>query len=521
MNSPSSSRSSITVGAISIDDSVTNFSNRRLFVDVYGPGRFITSACSAAASCTGLYATYSGTSMSCPHASGVVALWLSQTNEVAADPLQLRKVIECTGSRGVITGLGKNDKNVILQVPDSSTSLRAAVCAEVDSGCGGCPRNAECYYGQCICGDYWDGAQCTVMNPYISSLYASNVFVYGGSIDVSVDSSPPYNTLAFHWALYAYESQSATAYAGPITTKDGRRAYVVVFHRAPRQQASVGTICLVTVEVVLYLDDFSIDVVLVSSDGTACTQDSKSAVVTGFKGARFSEDVPSTVQSALLSVTNKKPPLSAKWTLVPTGVSTSSQPTFSPSFRPTNSGTISPTQKPTVKPTVKSTIKPTIKPSARPTLQPTFGPTVLRSQDPLCSTPFVTFLLSSALERMDRTGESQVDYGTVAGYQVVVRSNTRSLFATKDSQTIVCQEASVFSPTNSPAMISSPSPAPINQPLCSQPFVKLLLSEGLAKIDREGIAFVDYGLVNQYAVVVDAGSRCLTASKGTEIIVCC
>jgi hypothetical protein len=71
--SPASNKNAITVGATTSNDEVSYFSNYGECVDIYAPGSRIISIDSSSSSG---YASYSGTSMACPHVTGTVALML-------------------------------------------------------------------------------------------------------------------------------------------------------------------------------------------------------------------------------------------------------------------------------------------------------------------------------------------------------------------------------------------------------------------------------------------------------------
>ena len=77
-NAPASASSAITVAATDITDNMASYSCYGTCVDILAPGSAIVSACSSlsSSSCAGgtSYVSYYGTSMACPHVSGVTAL---------------------------------------------------------------------------------------------------------------------------------------------------------------------------------------------------------------------------------------------------------------------------------------------------------------------------------------------------------------------------------------------------------------------------------------------------------------
>ena len=100
--SPASAPSAITVGATTIDDERSSFSNFGSCVDIYAPGSGITSASHNCDCCT---TVKSGTSMACPIVSGVAATLLQDNNY---DPETLTQVLISTATVGAITDADPN-----------------------------------------------------------------------------------------------------------------------------------------------------------------------------------------------------------------------------------------------------------------------------------------------------------------------------------------------------------------------------------------------------------------------------
>lgn len=107
--SPASTVRAITVGASSNTDAKASFSNYGDRVDIFGPGVNILSTSFASDTAT---ATLSGTSMSAPHVTGVVALYL-ETNPDAT-PKEARDALVRTSTKDELTGLPADTKNRLL-----------------------------------------------------------------------------------------------------------------------------------------------------------------------------------------------------------------------------------------------------------------------------------------------------------------------------------------------------------------------------------------------------------------------
>lgn len=100
--SPAASQNAVTVGASSIDDSMAWFSNHGKCVDVFGPGKDITSAWIGSTVATN---TISGTSMASPHVAGLLTLFLSQPQHEDKTPKELKDFVIELSSKGMVTGL--------------------------------------------------------------------------------------------------------------------------------------------------------------------------------------------------------------------------------------------------------------------------------------------------------------------------------------------------------------------------------------------------------------------------------
>jgi len=109
--SPAFVPAAITVGSTTSRDARSSFSNYGSCTEIWAPGSDITSA--SHRSDTGS-ATFSGTSMACPHVSGGVALVL-ESNPGALSPGVLSSLL-ANAEKGAITDLKAGDVNELLWV---------------------------------------------------------------------------------------------------------------------------------------------------------------------------------------------------------------------------------------------------------------------------------------------------------------------------------------------------------------------------------------------------------------------
>jgi subtilisin family serine protease len=108
IKSPASAGHAITVGATSIDDTMSDFSNYGKCVDVLAPGDNIESTYSY----WGLFGTtaiLSGTSMAAPHVAGVAALYLHKHPRLR--PSDVWSAIKRNAEKGVIEFPTRYDNN--------------------------------------------------------------------------------------------------------------------------------------------------------------------------------------------------------------------------------------------------------------------------------------------------------------------------------------------------------------------------------------------------------------------------
>merc|ERR1719251_193524 len=113
--SPAFVPSAITVGSTDSTDSRSYFSNYGTCVDIWGPGSSVLSAGVASDTAT---ATYSGTSMACPHVSGAAALILGADS--SKSPQKVISDLLDDAINGAISDLRAGDTNALLYVGASS-----------------------------------------------------------------------------------------------------------------------------------------------------------------------------------------------------------------------------------------------------------------------------------------------------------------------------------------------------------------------------------------------------------------
>ncbi|CAE7202999.1 hypothetical protein CFE70_010530 [Pyrenophora teres f. teres 0-1] len=102
----------VTVGAVNIDNKVSSFSNIGKCVDIYAPGEQILSAWNTGDAVINFL---SGTSMACPHTTGVMAYLM--TEDVAGlgqNPKALKAKLLSTARQGAVTGNMGGSANLLL-----------------------------------------------------------------------------------------------------------------------------------------------------------------------------------------------------------------------------------------------------------------------------------------------------------------------------------------------------------------------------------------------------------------------
>jgi subtilisin family serine protease len=107
--SPARVAAAITVGATTMTDARSSFSNFGTCVDIFAPGSSITSSWNTSDTATN---TISGTSMATPHVTGVAALYLQQFGNQS--PAAVAQGIVNNATTGVVTNPGTGSPNRLL-----------------------------------------------------------------------------------------------------------------------------------------------------------------------------------------------------------------------------------------------------------------------------------------------------------------------------------------------------------------------------------------------------------------------
>lgn len=171
---------SVAVGAIDDKDQAAYFSNFGRCVDVFAPGVDILSACSSlVCSNSKSYLSLSGTSMACPHVSGVVAQIMQKNPEFS--PQQVADQIFCDGTVDQITFEIKDtvSRNLILHVPLATTAVCSPGlgCPNLCQSQGVCmPESHDAIRSDriCHCNNGYFGQSCAVQyDPLCSSAHNS------------------------------------------------------------------------------------------------------------------------------------------------------------------------------------------------------------------------------------------------------------------------------------------------------------------------------------------------------------
>jgi len=135
--SPASAANPITVGASTLEDERAWFSNKGKCVDVFGPGKDITSTWIGSNTATN---TISGTSMASPHVAGLLAYMLSLWPGDAPTPKQVRDKLLAAATKNKLAKVPTDTPNLLiwsdpppdkLESEDDMVEMQAAMIMEM------------------------------------------------------------------------------------------------------------------------------------------------------------------------------------------------------------------------------------------------------------------------------------------------------------------------------------------------------------------------------------------------------
>merc|ERR550525_420228 len=112
--SPAFAPSAITVAASTSGDAKASFSNYGPCIDIWAPGHHILSATATSDTSSD---SWSGTSMACPHVSGVVAVLLS--NQANIEALHISHWLAETSLKDKVSGCPADTVNRLLRLSDT------------------------------------------------------------------------------------------------------------------------------------------------------------------------------------------------------------------------------------------------------------------------------------------------------------------------------------------------------------------------------------------------------------------
>ncbi|GHH37763.1 S8 family peptidase [Lentzea cavernae] len=124
--SPARTPEAITVGSTDRTDARSSFSNIGPCLDIFGPGRDITSAWLTNDEATN---TISGTSMATPHVVGAAAVYLGSTP--TATPQQVRDALVENATSDVVTNPGTESPNKLLHITGTAPGNPPGQCPAV------------------------------------------------------------------------------------------------------------------------------------------------------------------------------------------------------------------------------------------------------------------------------------------------------------------------------------------------------------------------------------------------------
>merc|ERR1719158_20885 len=159
--SPAFVPNAITVGSTDSTDARSYFSNYGTCVDIWGPGSSVLSAGVASDTAT---ATYSGTSMACPHVSGAAALILGADN--SKSPQKVISDLLDEADWNALSGLRAGDTNALLYVGAGGAPTQVPTPAPPPgswtvSG-SGCTMTGNCIQSNNHPGSYGNNEECSI-----------------------------------------------------------------------------------------------------------------------------------------------------------------------------------------------------------------------------------------------------------------------------------------------------------------------------------------------------------------------
>jgi len=159
--SPAFVPSAITVGSTTSQDKRSSFSNYGSCTDIWAPGSDVESAAHTSDSGS---ATFSGTSMACPHVSGGAALVLG-VNPSKSPATVLQDLLD-KAAMDVLSDLKAGDTNALLWVGEGSAPTPAPTPAPPPNTWSvtgtGCRISGNCIESNNHPGNYGNDEECTI-----------------------------------------------------------------------------------------------------------------------------------------------------------------------------------------------------------------------------------------------------------------------------------------------------------------------------------------------------------------------